>query len=55
MKARQRIYRTQSLSEHVSFQQQRLTKSFAQLDATRWDCIVSLGNADIGARGGGQH
>ena len=55
MKARQRIYRTQSLSEPVSFQQQRLTRSFAQLDATRWNCVVSLGNADIGARGGGQH
>jgi hypothetical protein len=48
MKARQKIYRTQSLSKHVSFQQR-------QLDATRWDCVVSLGNADIGARGGGQH
>ncbi len=46
MKARQRIYRTQSLSELVSFQ---------QLDATRWGCVVSLGNSDIGARGGGQH
>ena len=47
MKARQRIYRTQSLSELVSFQQ--------QLDATCWDCVVGLGNTDIGARGGGQH
>ena len=55
MKARRGIYRTQSLSEHVSREQQRLTLSSAQLDATRWDCVVSLGNSGIGAKGGGQH
>jgi hypothetical protein len=55
MKARQKIYRTQSLSEHVSPKQQRLSMPFAALCATLLDCVVSLGNSGICAKGGGQH
>ena len=55
MKTRPEIYRTQSLSEHASPKQQRLSMPFAALCATRWDCVVSLGNSDMGAKGGGQH
>jgi hypothetical protein len=55
MKARQKIYRTQSLPEHVSPKQQRLIMPFAALCATLLDCVVSLGNSGMGAKGGGQH
>jgi hypothetical protein len=55
MKARPEIYRTQSLSEHASPKQQRLIMPFAALCATLLDCVVSLGNSGIGAKGGGQH
>jgi hypothetical protein len=53
MKARPVIYQTQ-LHECASPQQQRLVVPFAALCATRWDCVVSLGNSSIGAKGGGQ-
>ena len=42
------------LHECASSQQQRLVIPFATLGATRWDCMVSLGNSSIGAKGGGQ-
>ena len=54
MKARPEIHQTQSLCEHASPKQQRFSMLFAALCATRWDCVVNLGNSGMGAKGGRQ-
>jgi hypothetical protein len=51
MKARPVICQTQ-LHEYAGSQQQRLVMPFAALHATRWGCVVSLGNSGICAKGG---